>query len=103
VKVRRDEFMEGVVHWCFNPVLVGMFTFYLGVASVVVMLIKGGLDPLLGYGIIGGTLVAVVLISWRLNRVKSEVPERIACFLQMSSLSTALIPSLNLIPTEAVT
>ncbi len=86
VKVRRDEFVEGVVYWYFNLVLVGLFTFLLGVVSLVAMSMRSGLDPLLGYGVIGGTLVLGVLVSWWLNRVKRETPERIVGFLQRLGL-----------------
>lgn len=86
MKLRRDEFVEGVVHWYFNLVLVGLFTFLLGVVSLVAMSMRGGLDPLLGYGVIGGTLVMGVLVSWWLNKVKREAPDRIVGFLQRLGL-----------------
>ena len=44
------------------------------------------INPTLEYGVIGGTLVIGVLVSWWLNKVKREAPERIVGFLQRLGL-----------------
>lgn len=82
VKGRRDEFVVGVVNWYFNLVLAGLFTFLLGVVTLIWMSMRAGLAPMLGYGVMGGSVVAVVLVSWWLIRVRREAPERIVGFLQ---------------------
>ncbi len=82
VKGRRDEFVVGVVSWYFNFLIAGLFTFFLGVVSLVWVSMGAGLDPLLGYGVIGGTALVFVLVSWWLIRVRRDTPERIVGFLQ---------------------
>lgn len=49
----RDEFIVGVVGWYFNLVIVGLFTFLLGVVPLVMKAMRAGLDPGVGYGVMG--------------------------------------------------
>ena len=70
VRASRDEFVEGVVGWYFNMIIVGMFTFFLGAV----------------YGVVGVSAVCFVGLTWWLLRVRREAPERIAGFLQRMGL-----------------
>ena len=82
VRAQRDELVESVVGWYFNLVIVGLFSFVLGVVAFLWFMVEGGLDPALGYGGMGVSVVAVVLLSLWLLRVRREAPERIVGFLQ---------------------
>ena len=62
--------------------IVGLFSFVLGVVAFLWFMVEGGLDPALGYGGMGVSVVAVVLLSLWLLRVRREAPERIVGFLQ---------------------
>lgn len=86
VKGRRDEFVVGVVGWYINLIIAGMFTFLLGVVFLVRTMMSTGLDSVLGYGVIGGSTLAFVLLSWWLIGVKRRTPERIVGFLQRMGL-----------------
>ena len=86
VKGRRDEFVVGVVGWYINMIIAGMFTFLLGVVFLVRTMMSTGLDSVLGYGVIGGSTLAFVLLSWWLIGVKRRTPERIVGFLQRMGL-----------------
>ena len=86
VKGRRDEFVVGVVGWYINLIIAGMFTFLLGVVFLVRTMMSTGLDSVLGYGVMGGSTLAFVLLSWWLIGVKRRTPERIVGFLQRMGL-----------------
>jgi predicted transcriptional regulator len=86
VKGRRDEFVVGVVGWYINMIIAGLFTFLLGVVFLITTMIKTGLDSGLGYGVMGGSTLAFVLLSWWLIGVKRRTPERIVGFLQRMGL-----------------
>ena len=86
VKGRRDEFVVGVVGWYINLIIAGMFTFLLGVVFLVRTMMSTGLDSVLGYGVIGGSTLAFVMLSWWLIGVKRRTPERIVGFLQRMGL-----------------
>ena len=85
-KGRRDEFVVGVVGWYINMIIAGMFTFLLGVVFLVTTMMRTGLDPVLGYGVIGGSSLVIVLLSWWLIGVKRRAPERVVGFLQRMGL-----------------
>ena len=86
VKGRRDEFVEGVVGWYINMIIAGLFTFLLGVVFLVTTMMRTWIDPVLGYGVIGGSSLAFLLLSWWLIGVKRRTPERIVGFLQRMGL-----------------
>lgn len=80
---RKDERVTSVVGWYFNLVIVGLFTFVLGMVAFVALTMRSGhLAPAYGYGLMGVTVVAVALVLMRLLRVKREAPERGVGFLQ---------------------
>ena len=85
-KGRRDEFVVGVVGWYINMIIAGMFTFLLGVVFLVTTMMRTGLDPVLGYGVMGGSLLVIVLLSWWMIGVKRRAPERVVGFLQRMGL-----------------
>jgi hypothetical protein len=86
VKGRSDEFVEGVVGWYINMIIAGLFTFLLGLVFMITTMIRTGLDPLLGYGVMGGSSLVFILLSWWLIGVKRRTPERIVGFLQRMGL-----------------
>jgi hypothetical protein len=85
-KGRRDEFVASVVGWYFNIVIAGLFSFFLGVVTLVWFSMGSFLDPALGYGVIGVMALAIALVTWWLLRVKRDAPERIVGFLQRLGL-----------------
>jgi hypothetical protein len=85
-KRRSDEFVEGVVGWYINMIIAGLFTFLLGLVFMITTMIRTGLDPLLGYGVMGGSSLVFILLSWWLIGVKRRTPERIVGFLQRMGL-----------------
>jgi hypothetical protein len=82
VRGRRDELVVSVVSWYFNLVIAGLCSFVLGVVTFLWIMLRRGLDPVLGYGAMGVSVVAVVLVSLWLLRVRRKAPERIVGFLQ---------------------
>ena len=82
VRGRRDELVVSVVGWYFNLVIAGLGSFVLGVVTFLWIMLRRGLDPVLGYGVMGVSVVAVVLVSLWLLRVRRKAPERIVGFLQ---------------------
>ncbi len=72
--------------WYFNLVIVGLFTFLLGVVPLVTKAMRAGLDPRVGYRAMGFFLVVVGLIFRWLLRVKRDAPERVVGFLQRMGL-----------------
>jgi hypothetical protein len=86
VKGRSDEFVEGVVGWYINMIIAGLFTFLLGLVFMITTMIRTGLDPLQGYGVMGGSSLVFILLSWWLIGVKRRTPERIVGFLQRMRL-----------------
>ncbi len=60
--------------------------FLLGVVPLVTKAIRVGLDPRVGYGVMGFFWVVVCLIFRWLLRVKREAPERMVGFLQRMGL-----------------
>lgn len=81
-----DEFVERVVGGYFNLVIALLFSSIMGVVVLVATMMRGGLDPALGYGVIGFVVVGFVLVSRWLLRVKREAPERVVGFLQRLGL-----------------
>jgi len=86
VRADRDEFVEGVVGWYFNFVIVGTFTFFLGVVSLFWLGLGKTFDPGVAYGVIGVSTVCFAGLMWWLLRVRREAPERIVEFLQRMGL-----------------
>jgi len=86
VRASRDEFLEGVVGWYFNFVIVGTFTFFLGLVSLFWLGLGRMFDPGVAYGVIGVSAVCFAGLMWWLMRVRREAPERIVEFLQRMGL-----------------
>jgi len=86
VRVRRDEFVEGVVGWYFNFIIIGVFTLFLGVVSLFWLGMGRTFDPGVVYGVVGVSAVCFVGLTWWLLRVRREAPERIVGFLQRIGL-----------------
>ena len=86
VRADRDEFIEGVVGWYFNFVIVGTFTFFLGLVSLFWLGLGRMFDPGVAYGVIGVSAVCFAGLMWWLMRVRREAPERIVEFLQRMGL-----------------
>jgi len=86
VRERRDELVVSVVGWYFNMVIALLCSFVLGVVAFLWIMVRRGLDPVLGYGVMGVSVVAVVLVSLWLLRVRRRAPEKIVGFLQRLGL-----------------
>ena len=86
VRVRRDEFVEGVVGWYFNFIIIGVFTLFMGVVSLFWLGMGRTFDPGVVYGVVGVSAVCFVGLTWWLLRVRREAPERIVGFLQRIGL-----------------
>ncbi|MBA7618620.1 hypothetical protein ES703_25950 [subsurface metagenome] len=86
VRERRDEFVVGVVGWYFNLIIVGTFTFFLGVVSLFWLGMGRTFDPVVVYGVIGVSALCFVGLTWWLLRVRRDAPERIVGFLQRMGL-----------------
>jgi DNA-binding transcriptional ArsR family regulator len=86
VRASQDEFVEGVVGWYFNFVIVGTFTFFLGVVSLFWLGMGRTFDPGVVYAVVGVSAVCFVGLTWWLLRVRREAPERIIGFLQRMGL-----------------
>jgi predicted transcriptional regulator len=86
VKSSRDEFVVGVVGWYFYLLIALLFSAFLGVVAMVWFSMRAGLDPSLGYGVIGISAVVFGVFSWWLLRVKRDAPESIVAFLQRLGL-----------------
>jgi hypothetical protein len=86
VRASRDEFVEGVVGWYFNFVIVGTFTFFLGLVSLFWLGMGRTFDPGVVYAVVGVSAVCFAGLTWWLQRVRREAPERIVEFLQRIGL-----------------
>jgi hypothetical protein len=80
--VPPDEALRGLADFWFRLVCAGFVSFLLGVASLVWFSVRAGLDPLLGYGGLGVTLVVSVLALAWLDGVRKRAPRRILDFLR---------------------
>ena len=77
-----DDTLAGLANWWFRLVGAGFVSLVLGMVSFVWFGMRAGLDPLLGYGVLGVTLVVVVLALAWLDRVRRTAPRRILEFLR---------------------
>ena len=77
-----DETLAGLANWWFRLVVAGFVSLVLGMGSFVWFGMRAGMDPLLGYGVLGVTLVVVVLALAWLDRVRRTAPRRILEFLR---------------------
>jgi len=80
--VPPDEALRGLADWWFRLVCAGFVSLLLGMASFVWFGMRAGWDPLLGYGVLGVTLVVSVLALAWLDGVRRRAPRRILDFLR---------------------
>lgn len=76
------EALKGLASFWFRLVCAGFVSLLLGMASFVWFGMRAGWDPLLGYGVLGVTLVVAVLALAWLDGVRRRAPRRILDFLR---------------------
>ena len=86
-----DEALTGLADWWFRLVGAGFVSLVLGMVSFVWLGMRAGLDPVLGYSVLGVTLVVVVLALAWLDRVRRTAPRRVLEFLRGLGLYRSVV------------